>query len=305
MKTKLFLFCLVLFTNMTFAQNYLEVSFEDSTVYNYHIEIDTINYPFNKWQIGKPSKPIFNQSYSLVNALVTDTLNSIPASDTSVFIFKAYNPFMFPVPSYVVSRMSFFYKMNKDSNDIAMVEVAADTGMHWVNMLDEDTTYNIVWYGNKPNFADTSTNWKYFQSNFSQWFSAPYSSGFYPYYADADTFKFRFTYISSATSANKEGWMIDDINFNFMTPESVSSHTSIEQTTLFYPNPTRNSIKLHRAFDSKAENDFIRIYTTDGKCVHHQNVQQQKEIKFNLKPGLYFLIYESGNIHHTQKIVIE
>jgi hypothetical protein len=172
-------------------------------------------------------------------------------------------------------------------------------------MLDEDTTYNIVWYGNKPNFADTSTNWKYFQSNFSQWFSAPYSSGFYPYYADADTFKFRFTYISSATSANKEGWMIDDINFNFMTPESVSSHTSIEQTTLFYPNPTRNSIKLHRAFDSKAENDFIRIYTTDGKCVHHQNVQQQKEIKFNLKPGLYFLIYESGNIHHTQKIVIE
>jgi hypothetical protein len=305
MKTKLLLSYLVLLTSMCTAQNSVNITFEDSSIYNYHIEIDTITFPTNKWQIGTPSKTIFNQSLSLSNAIVTDTLNNLPASDTSVFILKAYNPFFFPVPTYVLARMSFYYKMNKDSSDLVMVEVAADTGMHWVNMLDEDTTYNIVWYGNKPNFADTSTNWKFFNSNFSQWFSAPYSSSLYPYYADADTFRFRFTYISSPTSTNKEGWMIDNLNFDFSTPEKVTSESKLEASTLFCPNPARNMIKLNREFDLKAENESIHIYASDGKCVHQQNVEKLKEIQIDLKPGLYFLIYRSGTKQHTQKILIE
>lgn len=305
MKTKLFLLTLILLTKTIHSQNYLQISFENPSVYNYHIEIDTINYPSNKWQIGKPSKQIFNQAASLSNAIVTDTINTIPPSDTSIFIMKAYNPYFFPVPSFVISTMYFYYKLNKDSSDIAMVEVAADTGMHWVNMLDEDTTYNIVWYGNKPNFADTSSGWKIFQSNFSQWFSSPYSSGFYPYYADADTFRFRFTFISSPTSVNKEGWMIDDIFFGFGTPEGIEQASNLDRLNLFYPNPARNFVRVKRGVHLKSANESFRIYSADGKCVHQQSVQNQDEVKIELKPGLYFFIYQSGDKYQSHKIMIE
>ena len=32
----------------------------------------------NVWQIGQPQKTVFNQAYSLPNALMTDTINSYP-----------------------------------------------------------------------------------------------------------------------------------------------------------------------------------------------------------------------------------
>jgi hypothetical protein len=50
-----------------------------------HITIDTISNPNNIWQIGVPNKPLFNTAYSVPNVIVTDTINTVPANDTSTF----------------------------------------------------------------------------------------------------------------------------------------------------------------------------------------------------------------------------
>src|SRR4051812_30284690 len=40
----------------------------------------------NIWQLGKPSKPVFDSAYSKPLALVTDTLHPYPINNTSSFI---------------------------------------------------------------------------------------------------------------------------------------------------------------------------------------------------------------------------
>ncbi|HNB82137.1 MAG TPA: hypothetical protein PLP34_03585 [Chitinophagaceae bacterium] len=117
-----------------------------------------------------------------------------------------YRPFPFGIGSFVIATLNFKYKLNKDSLDLARVEIMANTGKHWVNFMTDDAAFNITWPSpGKPDFQDTSTAWKTFSCNFSQWFSAGYSSGFYPFYTDADTFLYRFTFISSSGSVGKEG----------------------------------------------------------------------------------------------------
>lgn len=302
---KLFITFLIAFSSISlFSQVFLDINFEDNSDLE-KIEIDS-TFSNNKWQVGKPSKIIFDSSRTLYHAIVTDTINILPPSDTSVFILKQFNPFSFPVPSYVMASMQFYYKMNKKPNDIVKIEMSVDTGHHWINMLEEDTTYDIQWYGNKPNFNDTNDIWKQFHANYSQWFSTGYTGvNSYPIFADADTFQFRFTFITDSLSTNSEGWMIDDIFCSFLTPESNSSIISNQKSVLFYPNPITNSINLKRfnAFLSKEEK--IEIYTIDGRKVYEKNITGELNLKVELPKGNYILRYLNGNNIQTEKVIVE
>ena len=48
------------------------INFDDSTYLNY-IFIDTANCPDNIWQVGSPDKIVFDEAYSLPNAIVSET----------------------------------------------------------------------------------------------------------------------------------------------------------------------------------------------------------------------------------------
>ena len=58
--------------------------FDDPQLEDY-IFIDTINNPNNIWQIGLSQKTFLSSSDVV---MITDTLNSYPANDTSSFILK-------------------------------------------------------------------------------------------------------------------------------------------------------------------------------------------------------------------------
>lgn len=300
-----FLLIVVCLPILTDAQSYIQISFEDLTMYQIKVSIDTQNYPNNKWQIGIPSKIIFDSSNSPTHAIVTDTLNFLPASDTSIFIVKQYRPFPFGIGSFVIGNFGFYYKLHKDSSDLAKVELLADTGNHWINLMTQDTAFNMTWMSSgKPNFQDTSTAWKYFHCNYSQWFSANYSSGFYPYYADADTFRYRFTFITSSTSANKEGWMIDDINILFGIPESSSSQPNLQQIS-FYPNPlTSQQLHIKRSAMTSKLPERITIYSFDGRKVFQQTLHHENQIKLSLQPGNYVVKYENGQTTINDKLIV-
>ena len=83
MKRILFII-LLLQTLIIRAQSPLYITF-DNAVYKEAIEIDTVHYHHNIWQVGAPHKSVFTSAQSLPNAIVTDTANPVPPNDTSVF----------------------------------------------------------------------------------------------------------------------------------------------------------------------------------------------------------------------------
>ncbi len=286
------------------SQYNILVDFSDTAIINKHIFIDTANYPLNQWQIGSAVKNLFNEPYPN-KVIVTDTINSYSVNDTSVFIFKVARPYGFGA-SNISTFLKFNYKLHKDGVERFIVDVAADTGMHWVNMITQDTTYQIVWYGNKPNFEDTVSlaPWKTFHANFSYWFSKYYNQGNFPYYADADTFKFRFTFISDSIQTNKDGCMIDSIRFFFQLGESVEDLNSNANMVQFYPNPLKNQLHIIRK-KLPAKEEFLTIYSLDGNIVFNAEISKKSIIPISLNTGIYMLYYKNSLSTKQEKIYIE
>ncbi|MBW7914274.1 MAG: hypothetical protein H3C54_11410, partial [Taibaiella sp.] len=134
----------ILLYNTAYTQWIFENTFESpKNIYNDRFIIDTANYPNNIWQIGEPQKTTFNSAHSYPNAVITDTINAYPVNDTSVFYFKvvSYHPPGLPQHWYELVGFSFNYRLDIDSGEIVKVEISTDSGMHWVNLLEEDTTY--------------------------------------------------------------------------------------------------------------------------------------------------------------------
>ncbi len=53
---------------------------------NYWLWIDTVSNPNNIWQIGSPQKTVISSAHSAPNVIITDTVNTYPPNNTSVFI---------------------------------------------------------------------------------------------------------------------------------------------------------------------------------------------------------------------------
>jgi len=301
---KTIFFSLLLFLSFSsFSQNNVSINFSDTSLIQKHIVIDTPNNPSNLWQIGSAVKSVFNEPYP-ARVIVTDSLNAYPPNNTSSFIFKVARPYQFG-PANISTYLSFKYKLDKDSLDLFKVEVAADSAQHWVNMLTEDTTYQIVWYGNKPNFNAVDTGWRTFQANFSYWFKQYYGQANFPYYADADTFRFRFTFISdSIQSSWRDGCMIDQILFSFLLGEPINPVFDLPPVIQIYPNPANSKLYIIRTVPT-AGPESMSLYSMDGRHVKRFDLSGQESVDLNLSPGTYLLQYNSTETSVKQILQIE
>jgi hypothetical protein len=301
---KTIFFTLLLFLSLSsFCQNNVTINFSDTSLIQQHIVIDTLNNPSNLWQIGSAVKSVFNEPYP-ARVIVTDSLNAYAPNNTSSFIFKVARPYVFG-PANISTYLSFKFKLDKDSLDLFKVEVAADSAQHWVNMLTEDTTYQIVWYGNKPNFNAVDTGWRTFQANFSYWFKQYYGQANFPYYADADTFRFRFTFISdSIQSAGRDGCMIDQIQFSFLLGEQINPISDLQPVIQFYPNPANTKLHITRTVLTSGP-ESMSLYSLDGRHIKTFDLSGQASVDLNLSPGSYLLRYSSIETSVKQILQIE
>lgn len=206
----------------------------DNTNYINQFYFDTLQNPNCKWQIGKPSKTVFNAAYSAPNALLTDTLNPLPANDTSVFYFyhpKQVNYFFY---------MEFFYKLDGDSTSFGAIELSPNKGQNWVNLHTDDTLYDIDWCLPKPTLKGSTNGWEYLCIDMFNW-NTDYSNTYPLSLQNADTVIYRFTYISGNIPG--DGWMIDDLMHgdHLMSVEEFSLFNNMH----IYPNPHQNSFTLH------------------------------------------------------------
>lgn len=254
------------------SEKYLNIK-QDSTISN------------RDWQIGKVNKSMFSYDSTFKRGLCTDTLNSVNSGDTfsSIVLFDTWgfagggNWF----------HLIFDYKMDADSGDKAWVEISVDQGMSWINLLDQDTVYDIKWWGNqvKPVLSGQQYQWLDFDANMTKW-AAEMDTAIYPrILRGIDSVYYRFTFIAGQSNRQRDGWLIDNLVFiNYF--ESIQSTDASKAGFVFYPNPASESLTIHSTKDVSIHQ--WQIYNLYGELVSEGDGAMAQTIDVNhLSNGLY------------------
>ena len=131
------LFLIVRSSTAQFHTQYFDGA--DTSLYN-AILIDIDSDSSNVWQIGIPQKIIFDSAATLPNAIVTDTINFYPSSDTSRFIAKVY----LNGNNWGIFALQWKQKLDLDTAfDGGIIEYSTDTGNTWVNVFNNPNVYNF------------------------------------------------------------------------------------------------------------------------------------------------------------------
>lgn len=305
MKRTTFTSLFLLITIKVFGQNYYTISFEGTGIYEndprHEIYIDTITNPANIWQVGKPSKGIFTNAFTLPNAIVTDTLNYYPINDTSSFIIKHIADLGFSMPNEVNFGGKYF--VNSDSlTDYGLIEFSPNNGNTWINLNDSQYSGNVFWGNNQPTFSGNSTNWKDFDVSFpnlGSLFNIQYG----------DTVLIRISFISDGIQTNKDGLMFDSLYVFDVPPLSVGSINLSEAKVIAYPNPTSSKFNIEL---EKNNQESLVIVLCD---IFNNNIEEiivpidQNHITINVTNytnGIYFfkIINQSGDIKNWEKFIV-
>ena len=252
----------IILTSTSFGQlsdEWYDINF-DSSLGLEHLNIDTISNPNNIWQIGSPQKTLFTNAYSSPNVIVTDTMNTYPTNDTSVFIItNVATGAGFEWPHTVILAGQYF--VNSDTlTDYGKIEFSPDNGIRWIDMLNDTVD---EWYWNdyeKPIVTGNSNQWKSFWVNLAE-------LGFYYGVQDGDTVLFRFTFISDNIQTNKDGLMFDDLHFEDWVEGIEEVGFQLIKSKCF-PNPANNELNI--TFDQEQNNYLdIYVYSILGVEIYH------------------------------------
>lgn len=289
MKT-LFSFFAILLWSIPSSGQWVTINFENPISQNYFLSIDTASNPNCTWQIGVPNKTVFQSAYSVEHAIVTDTINPVPANDTSTFVLRhILNPF----GPYHILGLGFWFKMDGDSTDFGTVELSVDGGNTWIDVLSQDTQYGIDWQAPKPTLQGSTVGWQYF------WFNDLSSLwSLYP----TDTVFYRFTYITDSDSTPRDGWMIDDI-YPMDYWEGIEESQNDNMISIS-PNPVSDKLRIQR---KKTEvNGNCQLLNSTGQIISENFQFNGESVDVgNLPNGIYFLRYSDGIHFSVKKFVVQ
>ncbi len=239
----------------------------DDALFPFALTIDTVHYPHNLWQVGKPNKHVFDSAFSLPNAIVTDTVSVYSPSDTSVFIFGFRCYTRKPSYWYSIAFINFWYQMDIDTGSRGILELSGDLG----------TTWNIVRPGGASDYPDTTT----FTHSTAGWVNYSIDMHFYDY----DTVLLRFTFIPDTDTTSYDGWMIDNINASYFTMNVA--HVGNPVSIPVFPNPASETITLMLP----KERGQIQICDISGRVMlseSYSGIRKQLNVK-KLPPGFYIV----------------
>ena len=221
----------------------------------------------NLWQIGTPSKIIFNTAYSMPFAIITDTINYYSSNNHSNFILKLE-------PESIgedggQTFISFWHKFDTDSiNDYGVVEVSYDEGNDW-KVLYTDTSY-VIYYERNGSYAGPrlatgqSNGWVFDNIVFDFYLTGT---------GIPENIWLRFSFYSDSVQDDKEGWMIDNIQITGVMP------WGIEENNIFYsypyPNPCQEYLSI---VVPKYENQNFTLFVYDlfGKLIESKKFAGEK-----------------------------
>ena len=327
MKTKeILLLMLILASWNIYAQKYPGELFPRDSVF---FEYNTIPYyidtsqPGNCWQVGHPSKVLFNEAYSPSLAIVTDTLLPYPVNTQSIFSFTITDT-TFPVyypPCGGATYLQFTHKFDTDTIlDYGYMEYSFDHGASWNltidTIFDNGYYWGPMWFWWQPDYSVTSGDQYYHPRHISGhsngWLVSQYIWEWVIPLKDSvivapDSIDVRFIFHSDNVQTNKEGWMIDNI---------VTGCMELGSGTLFHKNndPIRISpVPLTTVSvvecSSGMENLSFEVYSLLGKSVFRKDIKRNSSFllyRDNFYPGLFIWCLKSGDKNiQTGKLVVQ
>ena len=291
MKTKILIFLILIIYSFAVKAQSTLINFEDTSTLKF-ISIDTANHS-NIWQIGNPDKVLFNSAFSTPNCIITDTINSYPTNNNSVFLIKAF----FGLGSDKYLR--FNYKINTDTlNDYGTIEESDDQGATWIDIIKNAQSLGYWWqverFWNGTIVCAKPDTLAFTGSSYGGWYIFTCTTG---WTWTTDTVLYRITFHSDSIQTNKEGWLIDDISL-------VGADVGIKdiKSNNFYstalPNPTNDWIKIK--FDNFSNSALLlNIYNSGGEKIRTINTKSN-EIFVDMKGenrGLYYYQIFNSNIN--------
>ena len=280
MKKNLFVTILTALSCSLSGQTIIPINFDTPLNLN-HVFIDNATYPNNKWQIGKPQKKIFKSAYSPKNVIVTDTVNSYPVNNTSVFIIKNVADGGFFTPH--TATVSGYYYVNSDSlTDTGTIEFSPDNGKTWIDLINPGMYSSYInWSGQKPVLTGNSNGWNHFYvwlERLGPLFKIQHG----------DTVLYKFSFKSDAIQTNKDGLMYDDLGF----VDYVEGISKIQNDNLIsiYPNPSSEELIISET--EKQDCPSIQIINSIGQIIYSDNCLKSERINIKqLNDGTYYLKY--------------
>ena len=265
----------------------------------------------NIWQIGTPSKTLFDSAFSAPYSIVTDTINSYPPNNNSWFEVKIgeFNyEWWYPASVY----MEIKHKFDTDTLvDGGFITVSWDDGLTWMNIIRDTIYWDETPGGFETENMYTENDTLYygefgFSGNSNGWITTSYSWHFYPVKAItmSDTMLVRFNFISDSIETNKEGWLIDNIRlFSVDFGSSIDEYSSSNFN--LYPNP----IDKTSTIDFKSVNNKIEleVFNNVGQRIYHKNHYNTKSIIFDkegIKPGSYIIKIKTDDWIESKSVLI-
>lgn len=257
------------------------------------------------WQIGPPQKAIFNEASTPPNALMTDTSNPYPSSDTGRFRF-GINLERFHSPGRQAPiKLMWVQQIDIDTGDLGTIEFSVDTGKTWMSPFENVNVENFFGFEDKNidtlqdgtiGFNKVDSNWADIWVCFkNEWIN------------QHDSLIFRFTLFSNARQNNREGWMIDDLIFERTLIHTVGEDPK-EQYLEVFPSPTEGKLEFRlKKRKNLRKIKRIKILNTKGVLVKQLS---PSGINFttNLQekpPGLYYIkIYTKDQVE-THPVVLK
>ncbi|OFY89477.1 MAG: hypothetical protein A3K10_11730 [Bacteroidetes bacterium RIFCSPLOWO2_12_FULL_31_6] len=268
----------------------------------------------NSWQIGSPNKVVFNNSYSPVSSIVTDTVNTYPSNDTSIF-YAVYAPTWFAnyLSTYAPFRIEFYHRFHTDTlTDFGTIELSKDGGNTWINGLDGFYSYNYTPMDNSHIFLGTndtiyslvvtgnSNGWVHSTITIDlDWWNI---SGI-----PLDSIIVKFTFKSDSVNNFKDGWQIDNLCIKYLIPLGIEEIESKNNLNV-YPNPTQDYFIVNYNLQDNSKAVF-RLYDVMGKEVIIQPITDMVgELKISsstLKQGIYFYQVIGEKENFFGKLIIQ
>lgn len=274
----------------------------------YFIEIDTS--ASNLWQIGAPQKAVFTSSFSLPNAIITDTIQSYPTLSDSYFdLVMNVDSFEFAPYSILISFQHRFETTH--GMDGAYIQVSMDDGLTWFNIIDQQLSsfwglsplYNSenlyqpqdTLYNGEVGFSGSSDGWKEVKFQFAQ---LPVKRN------DLNTL-FRFHFISDSMPENLDGWMIDNLVISTVYMEGGIPSGLKNAGFRLFPNPAQSDLTVE--IESVLRPATIEIYSIVGEMLIHKRllaINNKVDIS-SLKSGSYFVRLHTYNGNYAKKLVVK
>lgn len=278
----------------------------DSNIVN--ITIDTAGI----WEIGQPTKSVFDSSYAGANSIITDLDSLYPLNDTSYFYAVYSDDEWGGLPNYLglysPLEIEFNHRFISDSiADYGNIEMSLDDGITWYSVLSSE--YNADWgednYLNEHFFegsGDTIFDSLTVTGNSNGWVHSKfskdieniiYNDNIYP-----DSVILKFSFITDSIGRN-EGWQIDNLCISMDVISGITKNQSVKELSI-YPNPNNGEFSIPENSDVGE----LRIYNLLGKEVYSKTITKDN-VSTNLPPGIYVLVLNQGETIFTTRMVIK